>query len=441
MKKNNLTIILICLAIADLLGAIDATGVNITLPQITKDLAIPIVVSQWIPNAYTLVLVTTLIFMGKIGDMIGPKKLYLYGLALFGLASLVLGFVNNTYGLIIIRAIQGLGTAILFTMPMSIIAHLWKEREKAFAVTASFFAGGMLIGPIIGGIFANLQFGSFHGWHLLFLLNIPFIIFGLIIASKYIPVLKPARTGRLDYLSLILLFSGLMLTVLSLSIINKLYIIVALALLLILYIYEKRAKEPMLNFSLFNNRTFTAANLISFFAMVTIIGMSFVLTFYLQDILKWNSLQAGLAMLPVPIATGVVAALSGKIKSWKLGAFLSSGLILAGILLLTQINPNISYFGLILPGLILIAAGSGVLMTVIFAAILGSAPTEKSGSASGILNTLQQLGGLIGIAIVAAIVLNYKLSFSILTLVALAGFISAFFVKNRSKSLTPLDSQ
>ncbi|MDH4359098.1 MAG: MFS transporter, partial [Candidatus Berkelbacteria bacterium] len=193
MKNKHLVIILIGLALADLLGAIDATGVNIALPTITKNLDIPIVLAQWIPNSYTLVLVGALIFMGKVGDIIGPKKLYLIGLSLFGLTSLALGFINDAPLLIAIRALQGLGTAILYTMPMSIIAHLWKEREKAFAVTASFFAAGMLVGPLIGGFLTGLNFGNFHGWHLIFLLNVPFIIFGIIVAAKFIPKIETLK--------------------------------------------------------------------------------------------------------------------------------------------------------------------------------------------------------------------------------------------------------
>ena len=434
MNKKHLLIILIGLAIADLLGAIDATGVNIALPKITRDLNIPITISQWIPNAYTLVLVCMLIFMGRLGDIVGVKRLYIFGLILFGLASIALGFINNTYALIIVRALQGLGTAILYTMPMAIIAHLWEEREKAFAVTASFFAAGMLVGPLVGGLLTGINIGNFHGWHFIFLLNIPFIIFGLIVAAKYIPVL-PSKQEKMDYLSIFLLFAALILIVLSLSIISRYYLIAGAVLLVALYLYEKKIKFPLVDFGLFKNRTFTAANLVSFFAMVTIIGMSFVLTFYLQDILGWSSTKAGLAFMPVPIATGITAALSGKIKSWKLGAFLSSGLILIGIILLSQVHPAVSYYQLILPAIVSIAAGSGVLMTVIFAAILGSAPTEKSGSASGILNTLQQLGGLIGIALVAAIALSYNMAFYVLVIAALAGFIAAFFVKKQTTTL------
>jgi MFS family permease len=427
--KNNLKIILIALAIADFLGAIDATGVNVALPRMTSDLNIPITLAQWIPNAYTLILVATLILMGKIGDMIGSKKLYLYGLFLFGVTSLILGFVNNIHTLIIIRAFQGLGTAILYTMPMAIIAHLWKERERAFAVTATFFSIGMLIGPLIGGILTNLEFGNFHGWHLLFLLNVPFIIFGLIIATNFIPEIE-GKPQVIDYFSLILLLGGLGLIVLSFSMIDRLFIIVGLALLLTLYFYERRIKKPLLDFILFKNQTFTTANLLSFFSMVTILGMSFVLTFYLQDILKWNSMKAGIAFIPIPIITAIFAMLGGRIKNWKLAAILTGFLILTGMLVLTQINPSLSYYRGILIGLILISAGSGILMSTMFAAILGSAPTEKSGNASGILNTLQQMGGLIGIALVASIVLNYKLAFEILSLTALTGLVSALFVNS-----------
>jgi MFS family permease len=430
LSKKTLTIILIGLAVADLLGAIDSTGVNIALPTITKDLAIPIVVSQWIPNAYTLVLVGTLIFMGKIGDTIGQKKLYLIGLALFGAASLALGLVNQPTALIVIRAIQGLGTAILYTMPMAIIAHLWEEREKAFAVTASFFAAGMLAGPLVGGFLTSLNIGSFHGWHLIFLLNVPLIIAGGYIAAKFIPNVMIKEKSQIDYLSMFLLLAGLALIVLSLTMISSYYFFVGLLILLALYLYEKRIKNPLLELSLFRNQTFTASNIVSAVAMISIIGMSFVLTFYFQDILKWSSLQAGLALLPIPLVTGIVAALSSKLKNWRLSAFLTSGLILAGLALLTQVTPTIPYTQLILPALILIAAGGGVLMTVMFSAIIGSAPTDKSGSASGFLNTLQQLGGLIGIAIVAGIVLNYHQSFQILTYISLFAVVAAFFVRD-----------
>ena len=433
LPKRQLFYILIALGIADLLGAIDVTGVNIALPQITRHLNIPITVSQWIPNAYLLVLVASLIFMGKIGDIIGAKKLYVIGLIIFGLASLGLGFTNSVPLLIALRAIQGLGTAILFTMPMSIIAHLWEKREKAFAITASFFAAGMLIGPVIGGLLTSVNIGNYYGWHLLFLLNIPIIAIGIYVTLKLVPPISGKDKQYIDYLSLILLISGLSLIVLSFSNINRLFGVLGLALLISLYVYEKKNQDPMLDFTLFNNRTFLSANAVSFVSMIAVIGMSFVLTFYLQNTLNWNSTEAGLALLPVPIVTGIFSVIGSNIKSWKTGAIISSILTTAGLLVLVFVSPDIPYYFGILPAMILLGAGSGILMTLIFAAILGSAPINKSGSASGILNTLQQLGGLIGIAVVSSLVLNYKTSFFLLAVISLLGIFAAFFVKNQNR--------
>ena len=433
MKKNNLALILVALATADLLGAIDSTALNVALPKITSTLGISISLAQWIPNAFTLALIVFLIFMGKLGDKIGSKKLYIAGLSLFGLSSLILGFVSNIEVMIILRVIQGVATAILYTMPMAIIAHLWKEREKAFAVTSGTFAAGMLVGPIIGGLLANMNFGQFYGWHLLFLINVPLVISGLYISIKHIPELPANKEAKLDYISIILLALGLITIALSLSQINKLYIILGLIFLIILYYYQKRLKNSLLDFHLFQNQNFTASNIISFISMVSVIGMSFVLTFYLQNTLGWSPLQAGLALLPVPIFTGIFSMIGGQLKNWKVGGFLSSGLILLGLIVLTQINPSLSYYYGVLPALILIAAGSGFLMTTIFASIIGSAPTEKSGSASGILNTIQQFGSLVGIALISAIALEYKHAFIILAFSAIIGLVAAFFVKNKSE--------
>ena len=432
MPKRKLTLILIGLAVADLLGAIDSTGLNVALPRITETLDIPISVAQWIPNTYTLALVSFLIFFGKLGDKMGAKKLYLIGLVVFGLSSLVLGLVNNIYVLISFRAIQGLGTAILYTMPMAIIAHLWKEREKAFAATASAFAVGMLIGPALGGILTNLEMGNFFGWHLVFLLNVPFVLLGLFITVKYVPEVPRNTEITLDYVSVVLLLLALLVITLSFSLISHWFALLGLLLLAGLYYYQKHSNCALLDFQLFKERTFLIANLVSFMEMVLVFGMSFVLTFYLQVTLQWSPIQAGVAFLPIPLVTGIFSVIGSKVKSWKLGAVLSISLELVGLLLLRLIGLSTSYYLGILPGLILVGAGSGFLMTSVFAAIIGSAPTEKSGSASGILNTFQQVGALIGVAAISTIALEYEQAFTLLTICGVVGVCLAFFVKNQT---------
>ena len=431
MKKNNLTLILIALAIADLLGAIDSTGVYVALPTLVRDLHISLNLAQWVPNAFTLILVSTLILCGRLGDKYGYKKLYVYGLILFGLSSLLLGFANNAPLVIGTRALQGFAIAILYTMPTVIIAHLWREREKAFAVTASAFAGGMLVGPVLGGVLTGLNFGNFHGWHLLFLLNVPIVIVGLIISLKYIPEIPHKGGQKFDFLAVALLFSALIITTLSFSVIAKPYLLLGLALFVAIYFLERKSATPLLDFSIFN-RTFTAANIISFISMVTMIGMSYVLTFYLQQTLGWSSTQAGFALLPIPFVAGIFSVIGGKIKNWRLAGFIVSIMVTLGLLMLALIRSDSTYWTGVLPGLSLIAGGSGILMTTLFAAMLGSVPTEKSATASGFLNTIQQVGSLVGIAIIAGIVLQYNKSFTLLLLISLLGIIAAFFVRNKT---------
>ena len=178
MRKNWL--ILVAVGLADLLGSIDTTGINIILPKITENFDINISLSQWVVTAYVLAMVSTLMIAGKVCDLIGAKKTYIFGLILFGISSLFIGLFNSFYLIIIFRILQGIGTAILYAAPLSIIAHLWKNREKAFSVTAMFFSAGLVVGPVLGGLFANIQLGNFAGWHLLFLLNIPIVLAAII---------------------------------------------------------------------------------------------------------------------------------------------------------------------------------------------------------------------------------------------------------------------
>lgn len=430
MKKNSIYI-LIALGLVDFLGAIDLTGIIVALPKMTQDLNLTVPISQWILNAYTLTLVASLILFGKLGDIVGPKKLFKIGLIIFGLASLMLGFANSILPIILIRAIQGIGTAILFTMSTTIVAHLWEEKEKAFAVTASFFSIGMLIGPVIGGLFAGLTFGNFQGWHLFFLMNVPLIIIALILANKFVPNIETTEKRKIDYFSSFLLFVFLGLLVFFLSTMKSYALVGSIFALIAFIFYDKSLKNPTFDFHLFRENNFLFANLLSFFIMVSTIGLSLALTFYFQEKLGWSPIQTGLAILPVPLVTVIFSIIGGKIKSRKLGAFLSASLVFTGILVIWLIGASVPYTKGILIGLILVGAGSGLLMTSVVSTILYAVEREKYGVASGILNTIQELGGLVGIALISAVVLNYSKWAMILVLISLIGLIFSFFIRKR----------
>lgn len=435
MQKNNSNRIWILagLGIADLLGAIDSTGVAITLPRVARDFSVSVPLVQWVVNSYTLVLVVLMITVGRVGDVVGYKKLYIWGLVLFGLGSLLSGTASGIWTLIAARTIQGAGTAVLYTMPASIIAHLWKNREKAFAFTAGLFSLGLLLGPVLGGLFTNFEIGTFSGWHLLYLLNLPIVLFGLIVSSRLLPDFKGEGIPRkTDFLGLVLLSLGMFALVFGL--VNQPFITwfyAGLFIISVLLLVELRQKNSLIDFRLFKNRTFLAANLVSFLAMVSVTGLSFVNSFYLQDTLGWSPWEAGRAMLPIPAAMLVFAFLGGRIRNWKIGAFSAALLLFVSLMILSRISPQTGYFMGLFPAYIIAGAGGGLLMTMIFSAVLGSAPVEESGTASGLLNTIQQIGALIGVTAVVAFVDNYKLAFGILAWFAFIAVACSLFISRK----------
>ena len=420
-KIKNTILILAGLGFADLLGAIDSTGLSVVLPKLTNDLHISVFVSQWIPNIYVLSMVSLLLISGKIADKYGPKKIYISGLILFGLSSLLLGFVEHPYLMIFLRAIQGIGTAILYTAPMSIIAQIWDEPEKAFAVTASFFGIGMILGPVVGGLFGGLNFGSYFGWHLLFLINVPVVLAAIWIVVKNIPEIKAQNlvTVRPRFAILLALLFGLL--ALSFSNIPRYFSIIATALLAILFYvdYRKTAQNRFIGYEIFRSKDFVLGNIISFFEMVILMSLSYLLVFYFEKNIGWSTQQAGLAILPVPLFTIIFSVVGGNMKNRRLGALLSNLLIFCGIVLLLFSIGRFGYYSLPVVGVMLLGSGSGLLMTSIFALIMSSAPNQKSGEASGILNTFQQMGSLIGVAMIIPLLEKVNLSIMITAIISL----------------------
>ena len=420
-KIKNTILILAGLGFADLLGAIDSTGLSVVLPKLTNDLHISVFVSQWIPNIYVLSMVSLLLISGKIADKYGPKKIYISGLILFGLSSLLLGFVEHPYLMIFLRAIQGIGTAILYTAPMSIIAQIWDEPEKAFAVTASFFGIGMILGPVVGGLFGGLNFGSYFGWHLLFLINVPVVLAAIWIVVKNIPEIKAQNlvTVRPRFAILLALLFGLL--ALSFSNIPRYFSIIATALLAILFYvdYRKTAQNRFIGYEIFRSKDFVLGNIISFFEMVILMSLSYLLVFYFEKNIGWSIQQAGLAILPVPLFTIIFSVVGGNMKNRRLGALLSNLLIFCGIVLLLFSIGRFGYYSLPVVGVMLLGSGSGLLMTSIFALIMSSAPNQKSGEASGILNTFQQMGSLIGVAMIIPLLEKVNLSIMITAIISL----------------------
>jgi len=435
-------LVLISIALADLLAAIDVTGVNVAVPQIARHLHVPPSLAQWVPNAYTLAMVSLLILAGKIGDRYGHRRLYLWGLVVFGLGSLGCGVSASLTQLAALRFFQGIGSAILYTCGWALIAHLWEDREKAFAVTAAFFSLGVVIGPPVAGWLAGISLGGFAGWHLVFLINIPVVLVALAVAAVFTPSIQRDETARASILSAGLLMFGLMSLVQALSHPGQYAAWAgAAALLLALLFSERSVKAKLLETALFQSRTFTAANAVSMLIMVVVTGFSFVATFFMQDTLKYSSLSTGLRMLPVPAMMVIFAGIGSQVRQWRRGAIASGILAVVALGYLLINGGRGSYWTGFFIAFCLLGAGGGLLMTSVVSAVMGSAPSAKAGTASGLLNTFQQIGALVGVAAVAGIIGNFRLASGLLTAAALGALAAALLMEPRHLVMTSSETE
>jgi len=426
------TAVLVSIALADLLAAIDTTGVSVAVPQIARHLHVPPSSAQWVVNGFGLAMVSLLILAGKVGDRYGHRKLYLWGLAIFGLGSLGCGLSATLGQLTVLRFVQGVGGAILYTCGWALIARLWEDREKAFAVTAAFFAIGVIAGPPIAGWLAGITVGGFAGWHLVFLINIPVVVAALAIAYRFTPRVQTDPSARASIVSVALLMAGLMLLVQALSHPSQhsLWALVALC-AVALVVSERRVHNRLLDTALFRSRTFVFANAASMLLMLVVSGFAFGAMFFMQYALGYSSLAAGLCMLPVPVCMAIFAGVGSQIHQWRRGAIATGLLTVAAMGWLLINGGQGSYWTGLFPAFTLLGAGGGLLMTSVVSAVMGSAPAPKAGTASGLLNTLQQIGALIGVASVSGIVSDFPLVVWILLFAALGVLVAGFLIEPR----------
>lgn len=435
---NKLTKLLIGIALADLLAAIDSTSVNVAAPNIAHFFNLAPNVVSWIQTLYILALIIILIPAGKIGDLKGHKRNFLAGLIVFGLASLGIIFVQNYILILLLRILQGAAAAVLYTASGALVAHNWKNTEAAFGMTAAFFSLGLLIGPIVGGVLSDLQIWGWQGWHFIFAINIPIVLISLILVNKNCPETYRSKDPiNLDFIGLFLLtiFLGSLTYLLT----QKYYLSIAITSLISLILliwYESKKKNALINLDMFKNQTFAAISVFTLVIMFIVIGMSFINTFYIQDILHKSATTTGIYLLPIFLGMGGFAFLAGQFRNWRISAIVASVLIIVSMYILSRVNPDVPYFKGLFWGYLIASASGGLMMTNTFAAALGSVQKQFSGLASGYINTVQQIGSLGGIAFVAGqnILVNYQKVYLFLMIIGIIALISSCFVKNKSVS-------
>jgi EmrB/QacA subfamily drug resistance transporter len=411
--------VLVVISLALFMVLLDATIVNIALPHIMVAFNEDISAVEWVLNAYVLVFAALLITLGKLGDIFGRKRLFLGGLGLFTAASLLCGLSPNNAFLVGARGLQAVGGAAMMPATLSILNVTFSERDRGLAlgIWGAVAGAANALGPVIGGALVDS-----YSWRLIFLVNLPVGIIALIAGVMIVGESRDSYAKRyLDYPGVIASSLGLFSLVYALvegqrygwtspAIISL--FIVSLIGLIVFILVERRSPGPLMPLGLFRDATFSAGNAVGLLVMFGLLGILFLLSLFLQLVLGFSATKAGLTIIPMPLVMMFVAPVAGKLSDriggrWLL--FLGMLIAAAGVFLLSNLSVDTTQQSLILP-LVVCGVGMGLVMAPTTAVVMENAPVEKSGSAAGILATMRQVGTVLGISIMGALLQNHLVS-------------------------------
>lgn len=417
---DNRWTVLAIVCFGQLMVVLDATIVNVALPVMQADLQLSDANLQWVINAYTLIFGGFLLLGGRLGDIIGRRSVLVAGLAIFTVASLLNGLAANETQLIAARGLQGLGGALLSPAALAIIATEFQgaERAKALAVWGAIAGAGAALGLLLGGVILEVA-----SWHWIFYVNIPIGIGVIIAARMQIAQSKSDEEPSHDVLGAITATAGLVLLVFTIvraeqdgwvSQTTLLRLLAAAALLIAFVLIERRHRDPLVPLGIFRLRNISAANSIGLLAFGAIFAQFFFLTLFMQQVRGFEPLQTGLAFLPfsatVIVTSGVAAQVVPRIGVRR-SAVLGTGLGMLGLgLFALFLDVDTSYFPFVIGPMIVLAMGMGftfVPLTYLATAKVGA---RQAGLASGLFNTTQQVGGALGLAILATIATDHTSS-------------------------------
>jgi EmrB/QacA subfamily drug resistance transporter len=405
---------LIVLCAGDLMIVLDVTIVGVALPSIREDLGFSETSLAWVVNAYLLTFGGFLLLGGRLGDLFGHRRLFLIGIALFTLASLACGLANTQEFLVIARAVQGLGGAVVSAVALSLIVTLFTEpaeRAKAMGVFGFVAAGGGSIGVLLGGILTDVL-----DWHWIFLVNFPIGVAVFALCLMLLPGSRgEAATGRLDVAGAVTVTASLMIAVYAIVNGNEvgwltartLGLLAAASVLMALFLgIEARVRAPLMPLGLFRLRNLAISNVVGVLWAAAMFAWFFLSALYLQLVLGYSPLEVGLAFLPGNLIMGIFSlGLSAKIvMRFGLRAPLATGLALAGVglALLARAPVDGNFVVDVLPSMILLGLGAGMAFNPVLLAAMGDVEPSDAGLASGVVNTAFMMGGAVGLAILAS---------------------------------------
>jgi EmrB/QacA subfamily drug resistance transporter len=388
---------------------LDATIVNVALPSIQHGLHFSATSLQWVVNVYTLFFGGFLLLGGRASDLFGRQRLFMAGLAVFTLASLVNGLAGSSGLLIAGRALQGLGAALVSPAALSIVMTTFaegRERTRALGIWSAIAAGGGAVGLLLGGLLTDTL-----SWRWVFFINLPIGIAAFVLAARYIANTRAEkRPETVDILGATTVTAGLL--VLVYDIVKAQQYgwtsgrTLAVALLGAFVVTELRSKAPLIRLGIFRVRSLTSANVAMLFVMSGLFGMFYFASIYVQEILGYSPLKAGVAFVPVTVGIVIGAGLAQPaIRALGVRIVPIAGIALAalGLILLSRIPVDGTYLANLFPGLMVMSIGMGLIFVPVTLIATTNIDTADSGLASGLFNTSQQVGGALGLAILSSV--------------------------------------
>jgi EmrB/QacA subfamily drug resistance transporter len=392
---------------------LDNTVVNVALPSIQRDLHASLSALEWTVNAYTLTFAVLMVTGGRLGDIFGRRRMFLFGVAVFGISSAAIGFAPNDTMLVLFRAVQGIGAAFMMPATLSIITQAFpaEQRGTAIGTWAGVSALALAIGPVLGGFLTETV-----SWRAIFFINPPIAV-GAVAVTLF-----AARESRdetvdktVDFPGIAALTVGLTALVLALVEGNNWHwgstrvislLVVAVLGLTAFVVIEKHVRAPIINFAFFRSRTFVGANLVGFLVSFAMLAQFFFLALYMQNILGYSPLQAGIRFLPSTLVLVVMGPLAGRLTD-RVGPrpLMAAGLLIvsAAVFVQSGITVHTTYLRL-LPGFVLMGIGIGLVMSPMSTAAMNSVDRTKAGAASGTLSMSRMVGGTFGVAVMGALI-------------------------------------
>lgn len=413
-EGKHLGLALAVISGAQLMIVLDATVVNVAIPTIHHALNFSLTNLEWLITAYSLTFGGLLLFGGRTGDLYGKRRMFMIGIAIFAVSSLLGGLATNDLWLIITRGLQGIGGAIAAPTALSLIATNFaegRERNRAMGVYAAMSGGGGAVGLLLGGILT-----SYVSWRWIFFVNVPIAAVVLLLTPRALNE-SQSTSGHLDVPGAVTVTAGMLALVYGLSNASShswgststlISLVSAVVLLTAFGFIERRSKEPLMPLSILKNRNRSGS-----FAMMLCIGialfsMFYFLTQYLQNVLGWSPIRTGVGFLPMTagiiVAAGLASRYVGKIGI-RVPLLVGPAAATIGMLWITRITVTSSYLDILGP-LVVIALGMGFSFVPLTLTAVSGVESNEAGLASALLNTMQQVGGALGLAVLATVAID-----------------------------------